>query len=496
MISRFRNCKLTEQLIEAAFVCLQMPLEMVKRCQNHLTTVGGVTLLVASCGLASSSQSPESPILVQPTSSLTASPSPPADCSPTYPGLPDTLRVIPNSGSAQIAFAQNSDAPEQRLTLLDVTTGKTRIVEQMPPLAPAGWSPSGQHLLLGYPTISGPGHIVKTAANPFWAPPNALPGASDWLAWPTPERGLLAVPVPGGSTCQILPPEEMPTSGLVLWSADGWLAWTSDMDAPPPGETFSQTLFLRPVGAKTDVLTWPLSDDIRRTYYRLLDWVPGTRLILAAEGFMGASVWADGLPLVTIDADSGEMTALEAVMPLNDEAYAWRPTRPGHLAFHLAFIESGSRYRTDESRLVLLDVTTGNRRDLTPADLTAFEPVWSPDGGLLAYAAAPLTPNAEGDGPTLERLLNGRAIYLVDPDSGEIRQVTQPGDDALDGWPQWTADGTGLLYARRQAGEVEIRVVSVETWQDRVVAKGLVGPAWCYYGGCGWGRWLAYRKER
>lgn len=409
------------------------------------------------------------------------------DCNQAYPGLPNNFQIITNPGEAQLAFKQNGELSEQRVTLIGLTDRNTWIFDEVLPFPSAGWSPSGQHLLLGWP--SSPAPIGVMTQPPFWTPSAALPDATDWLALPTIEGALLVQPIPTGSPCQILPPGSLPPSESVLWSDDGWLAWTSEMDAPPLDETLPQTLFLHPVGAKTEPLTWPLSDDIRQTYYRLIDWVPGTRLILAAEGFMGASVWSWGLPLVAIDADTGEITDLETVMPLSREAYAWHPTQPGRLAF----IESKSRYRTDESRLALLDVETGETRYLFSADLTAFEPNWSPDGQLLAYAAVPFVPEAQGDGKTLEELLNGRAIYIIDPDSDEIRQVTFPSDDALDGWPQWSEDGTRLVYARRQAGQTDIREVALDTLDDEVIIEDVTGPERCYYGACGWGQWLAYR---
>lgn len=64
-------------------------------------------------------------------------------------------------------------------------------------------------------------------------------------------------------------------------------------------ETCTQTLYLRPV-AGTEVITHSLSSDMRETYYQLIAWVPGMRLILAAEGMLANSLWSWGVPLVTI----------------------------------------------------------------------------------------------------------------------------------------------------------------------------------------------------
>jgi len=69
--------------------------------------------------------------------------------------------------------------------------------------------------------------------------------------------------------------------------------------------------------------------------------------------------------------------------------------------------------------------------------------------------------------------------------------LTHPGD-AVDGWPQWSADGTRLLYTRQHDGYTDVRVVTLEGNRDELLVTGLADPM-CYYGGCGWWRMLAYR---
>jgi hypothetical protein len=354
------------------------------------------------------------------------------------------------------------------------------------------WSPSGNHLLAGrYNVYRYDGAAMNSFYNrptSFWAPLDALPGAPDWLAMHIADGALLAAPFPEGETRQVLPPGSLGNDrrSTVRWSLDGWLAWSLNADQLAEAGQFEQMLYVRPAEGDAEVTAWRLSDDIREAYYQIVDWVPGTRLILAARGMLAVSLWSWGVPLVTINADTGEITDLGAAMLLTPEAYAWHPAQPGLLAL----AEGGSRYLFETGRLALLDVTTGELRTLTSPDAAAFEPDWSQDGTLLAYAAVPASPDAVGGGDTLEHALDGRAIYVVNPQSGETHALTHP-SDAVDGWPQWSADGTRLLYTRQHDGYTDVRVVTLDGSSDTLLATGLTDPR-CYYGGCGWRQMLAY----
>jgi dipeptidyl aminopeptidase/acylaminoacyl peptidase len=330
---------------------------------------------------------------------------------------------------------------------------------------------------------------IPHPTSPFWAPPDGFPGASDWLARPTEDGALEAIPFPEGQPRQLLPPGTLGESRLVnvRWSPDGWLAWTLDPDQLANNGHWEQILYVQLVEGGTATTALRLSDDIRETYYQIIDWVPGTRLILAGRLiFLSSSLQADGLPLVAINTDTGEITDLGTTMLLTPEAYAWHPTQPALLAL----AEGGGRFIHENKRLALLDVTTGDLHTLTGEDAAVFEPAWSPDGTLLAYAAIPVPPGATGDVEIMEHLLDGRAIYIVDPATGESRALTDPGE-AVDGWPQWSADSTRLLYTRQHDEITDVRVVALDGSSDELLVTGLADPA-CFYGGCGWQHMLAY----
>lgn len=263
-------------------------------------------------------------------------------------------------------------------------------------------------------------------------------------------------------------------------SQDGWQAWTHSTDYAAISQNWEQLVYVR-TSAGDAPRVWRVSADVRQKYYMPIAWAPGTRLILAGVGANCNSCWSWGVPLATINAETGQVNGLDAAMLLTRQAYSFSPTQPGRVAI----AKGGSRYLLDGMRLALLDLATGKRRDLTDPAMTTFEPAWSPDGKLIAYAAVRAVPKATGDGPTLDRLLNGRAIYIVNPDNGESHALTSPDAQAMDGWPHWTVDGTHLLYARRYADRTQVHRVSLDGKTDELLTTIAVSPM-CYYAGCQW----------
>ncbi len=87
-----------------------------------------------------------------------------------------------------------------------------------------------------------------------------------------------------------------------------------------------------------------------------------------------------------------------------------------------------------EETLVLLDVDTGEERELTPHREGVGQPAWSPDGTLLAFRA----PAVEGEGPQ---------VFVLPVDGGEARQVTRAEEGVMA--YQWAADGASLFYGSR-----------------------------------------------
>lgn len=401
--------------------------------------------------------------------------------------LPECLRVV-RAEDADLAYMMESEEGGIETLALDVHRGYGRSVESMP-LSSAGWSPSGERLLLGACAFARDDGTLATLS-PFWAPPRGLAGAVDWVGLPSGDGALLAIPFPTGRVQELLAPDTLEPGGGsdVIWSDDDWLAWSRTSERQAGGEgRWRQTVYARPVLGGVATRSWIVSDDVRDAYFQMLDWVPGTRLILAVRGSLGDFLDGRGLSLVTLHADNGEVGELEMSMLPTREAYAWHPRQTGVLAL----AEGESRYLYETGRITVVDVLTGERRYVGGADLAAFEPTWSPDGSRLAFAAVPMWSASEVDG---EARLEGRAIYLAAESDEEPRRLTEPGAGAFDGWPQWAGDGSELVYARQHDGYTDVRLMKIDGRRDELVASGLGAPT-CYDGGCDWRRLLVFNRR-
>jgi hypothetical protein len=412
--------------------------------------------------------------------SVVEPPPPPPPVKPPRPSLPPCLRVERIKRGQLAAVRLRADgAPET--VVADVAGGETRAIAHAV-LAPGAWSPSGERLLLD--TCVGEDDELPPPA--FWAPARALYGATDWLAIPSSRGSLVVMSFPRRKRQRILPRGTLgldPVGG-VLWSPDGLLAWCAATELGTESAPGVQTLLVQRA-SEPGVVAWQVSADPRNEYYQLVDWVPGTQSVLAARGALAMGAWEWGLPLVRIDVATGELTEFAVSMLPTSEAYAWHPAAPGLLAV----AEGESRYLFEPRRLALLDLIRSELTYVTDADVAAYEPAWSPDGTQLAYAAVAAKPDVFAQGEAAERLLEGRAIQVVDLRSNETRQVTYPGS-AIDGWPQWLPDGRHLLYTRQHDGVTDVRITTLDGRQDRVVIGSLPDPP-CYYGGCGWWQMLA-----
>jgi Tol biopolymer transport system component len=84
---------------------------------------------------------------------------------------------------------------------------------------------------------------------------------------------------------------------------------------------------------------------------------------------------------------------------------------------------------------------TGRERQLTEG--FGLAPAWSPDGALIAF----------GSGP------DGEGIYVMDPDGGQVRQVTTDPESATD--PTWSPDGERIVFTSyRVNGEGDLFAIA------------------------------------
>jgi dipeptidyl aminopeptidase/acylaminoacyl peptidase len=86
--------------------------------------------------------------------------------------------------------------------------------------------------------------------------------------------------------------------------------------------------------------------------------------------------------------------------------------------------------------LVLVEIATGEARDLTPHRPGVGQPRWSPSGDWLAFA------DLDEDG-------EGHQVFVLPMGGGEARQVTDA-EEGVDAF-EWTADGAHILYTSRES---------------------------------------------
>ncbi|HEY3749795.1 MAG TPA: serine hydrolase, partial [Pseudonocardiaceae bacterium] len=144
----------------------------------------------------------------------------------------------------------------------------------------------------------------------------------------------------------------------------------------------------------------------------------------------GAAVWsADGSRLAftaPVDgaADDGE-----------DDAARARRAKAPIVADRLDYQADGAGFlRTIRAHVHVVDVASGECRQVTEGDWHAAEPVWSPDGNRLAFVAA-TAQDADLDYRS--------AAYVVDAAGG--RPVLAGFADGVAATVTWTADGAELL---------------------------------------------------
>jgi dipeptidyl aminopeptidase/acylaminoacyl peptidase/CubicO group peptidase (beta-lactamase class C family) len=146
----------------------------------------------------------------------------------------------------------------------------------------------------------------------------------------------------------------------------------------------------------------------------------------------GAPVWSpDGTRLAFTAPVDGAAADGE-----DDAARARRATAP-IVAQRLDYQADGAGFlRTVRAHVHVVDVASGDCRQVTEGDWHAGEPTWSPDGHRLAFVAA-MAEDADLDFRS--------GAYVVDVTGGHSRPALVGFADGIAAAADWTADGEALL---------------------------------------------------
>ena len=211
-------------------------------------------------------------------------------------------------------------------------------------------------------------------------------------------------------------------------------------------------------GVRPDQLRWlahQISDEI---YYALTGETGAfaTRIAYVTEtaGQEGAVVYA----LNVADSDGGNPVVLRT-SPDPIMSPAWSPD--GRRLVYVSF-EGGS------SRIMMQELATGLRREITAFPGINGAPAFSPDGRRLA-----LTLSRDGSPD----------IYVLTLESGELQRLTSK--DSIDTEPAWSPDGRTLIFtSNRSAGRPQLFQVSATgdgaperlTFEGRYNARAAFSP--------------------
>ena len=166
------------------------------------------------------------------------------------------------------------------------------------------------------------------------------------------------------------------------------------------------------------------------------------------DGFDGVVFSPDGTRLAFVRYGSEEMTSVIATMDLAtgriseldstrvsdpedgvNDAPRWSPDGAG-----LVFARQGIIVPGEESQVLLFVVGADGSglRQVTPPELGAIDPDWSPDGSRIAFTSTIV------QDVTVDPLVIETDIYTVRPDGTGVQRLTTDGASAR---PNWTADG-------------------------------------------------------
>lgn len=292
---------------------------------------------------------------------------------------------------------------------------------------------SQAHAVSGLPAPVAQGYLTPSLA---WSP--TAETLAVVLAGPPGADGLWLVHTDGSIQQAAAQGQSV---GSFAWSPDGQaLAYTATL----PTQGRPDALFTVPVGGGTATQRLVAAAN---TGLLVADWWPdGQGLVFWPDPDHSSSVALDGLMLQSLALGSTSTRDLTKT-PLYPDWRSWFPTGDQLLVVE----QQGWRAAWDRKSLATCDVRAGACRSLPQSpDAVSFAPAWSPDGSRVALVRAKDVGVTGGLGSVSAATWNlTRTLVIADATGANARTLTAAGE-GIDR-PQWSRDGTRLLYLRDNA---------------------------------------------
>jgi Tol biopolymer transport system component len=393
----------------------------------------------------------------------------------------------------QIAYVSGRGDSGHRVSVMDADGTNPREILANEVTLDAGhdhgiaWSPTGDRIALGIEgTIytfapDGSGFAVALVGGrlqPFWSPDGSQletrgpwhPGTVVPISSPSPTG------VPTSSGRLDSPPERFPDV------TNGWIAFTASQE--PAGARPNTDIWFVSIGETPRRVVGADSDDVDQLCPAFAP--DGRSLAYGSVENEGGDqsdpaqrlAYRDSALVIADVADDGTISdraAIDVGDGLPPPCPVWSPDG-GHVAFGVPRTSPINPETSAEGSEVWL-VTLADGRITVLGDLLATDLEWSPDGDLLAIASGV-------DERVTGNVLHDGRIHLYEPSSGEMRSLASTlGATSF----TWSPDGRRIAYATianaTGDAENELRVVDIESGEDELLAARYgvlhgIGPVW------------------
>jgi Tol biopolymer transport system component len=303
------------------------------------------------------------------------------------------------------------------------------------------------------------------AVQPHWSPKN------DQIVFSRAGQGIWSVPPLGGTPRQLIRPGRDPNfsgdgehlvfeRGHQLWVAradgsearrvEGVPEWYYGVDALPALSSHGEWIaFFRPqIGPNGDLWVIPaaggkarqLTFDTRVAFGPV--WTPDDRWIIYS------SLRGGSLTLWRVPAAGGKPEPLTTGAGEDTDAAVSADGR------RLIYTNARNTWS-----LALLDLTSGQRKELMERRIGLAFPSFSPDGERIAF---------------MQPAAGGQHIFTIARDGTDMRQMTRSNGE-INGLPRWSADGSFVYYYRAYpnpsfrkvpaAGGLDMEVIAGWSWE-------------------------------